>query len=442
MTNGSASGPEQDGWHLAASHATTASPDAAALETAFAGSRWPLFKLTLWTGLLTILTVGLYRFWARTRLRRWYWSAIRPGGFPLEYVGTPYEKLLGFLIAVVILAFYLGVVNLVLMFVSFSLLAAPGAGYLVTFLGVIPIWFYATYRAQRYLMARTRWMGIRFGLGPGAWGYALRACAHWSGTLFTLGAWHPRLRYALAKYRHDRTYYGTQKMAQGGRPGMLYPAFVHVMIGGVLTLGTLAIALPDMLAYFEELETGAIPGALDPSWRMLLLSVPWLLYGIVHYSVEGRRLLVSELRVGGVRLAPRPRVGRILWITLSGNVLRYSFVSILLVGLGAVLAGAALAIGLNPALFEDGDPGPLLDGLFGSLPTWLPIALTAALYFFIFLLWNVLTQIFLTMPTWRHYAATLGVEGSGHLRDIAQRARDESREAGGFAEALDVGAAI
>ena len=57
----------------------------------------------------------------RTRLRRWYWSAIRPGGHPLEYVGDPIEKLLGFLFAVVVLAFYIGIVNLVLMFFSFAL---------------------------------------------------------------------------------------------------------------------------------------------------------------------------------------------------------------------------------------------------------------------------------------------------------------------------------
>ncbi|MEM8592624.1 MAG: DUF898 family protein, partial [Pseudomonadota bacterium] len=46
------------------------------------GRRRRLFGLALWTGFLTVLTLGLYRFWARTRLRRWYWSAIRPGGFP------------------------------------------------------------------------------------------------------------------------------------------------------------------------------------------------------------------------------------------------------------------------------------------------------------------------------------------------------------------------
>jgi hypothetical protein len=33
----------------------------------------------------------------KTRLRRWYWSSIRPDGLPLEYFGDPLEKLLGIL---------------------------------------------------------------------------------------------------------------------------------------------------------------------------------------------------------------------------------------------------------------------------------------------------------------------------------------------------------
>ena len=118
---------------------------------------------------MTVLTLGIYRFWMKTRLRRWYWSAIRPGG-QLEYVGDPWEKLLGFLIAVLILAFYIGIVNLILMFLSFSLFQGNVAAYALSLVGVIPLWFYAQYRARRYVLARTRWRGLRFGLEPGAWG--------------------------------------------------------------------------------------------------------------------------------------------------------------------------------------------------------------------------------------------------------------------------------
>ena len=142
------------------------------LQTEYIGRRGRLFGLALCTGLMTVLTLGMYRFWMKTRLRRFYWSAIRPGGQPLEYVGEGLEKLLGFLIAVVFLAFYIGVVNLILMFLSFSLFQGNVAAYVLSFLGIIPILFFAQCRARRYILARTRWRGIRFGLEPGAWGYA------------------------------------------------------------------------------------------------------------------------------------------------------------------------------------------------------------------------------------------------------------------------------
>ena len=99
------------------------------MEVWFVGNRSALFWLALKTGFWTVLTLGFYRFWMKTRLRRWYWSAIRPGGHPLEYVGDPLEKLLGFFIAVVILTFYIGIVNLLLMFVSFSFFQNSFVGY-------------------------------------------------------------------------------------------------------------------------------------------------------------------------------------------------------------------------------------------------------------------------------------------------------------------------
>ena len=125
-----------------------------------------LFWLVTWTGALTIVTLGIYRFWARTRLRRYIWSSIRPGGDSFEYTGTGLEKFLGFLIALVVLAVYLGLLQVVLSFIGFSLWGAItseprgpmdvvtqlGATY-VTGLAVLPLIFFAQYRARRYMLS-------------------------------------------------------------------------------------------------------------------------------------------------------------------------------------------------------------------------------------------------------------------------------------------------
>ena len=52
---------------------------------------------------LNIVTMGFYRFWARTRLRRFLWSNVEVLGDPLLYSGTGMELFKGFLRALVVI---------------------------------------------------------------------------------------------------------------------------------------------------------------------------------------------------------------------------------------------------------------------------------------------------------------------------------------------------
>jgi hypothetical protein len=390
---------------------------AAGVPTAFAGARGPLFRLALRTGLLTVLTLGVYRFWMKTRLRRYYWSSVRPGGHPLEYVGDPTEKLLGFLIAVVALAFYIGIVNLILMYLSFALLQGDVTAYALSFAGVIPIWFYAMYRARRYVLARTRWRGIRFGVEPGAWGYAARALLHWGITILSLGLLWPRMTFMLEKYKVDRTFLGNQRLHQGGRWQMLYRPFLPAALCGVaIAVGSAAI--------------GA--GALDFSLLLLLPAGFALLPALVHYAVQSRRLLANTRTAGPLGLVAQPRTSRVIGIYAGGYAL-------ILLALGALLFAATLVIGIVFGVAAATLPN--LEDL-PEVPTWIPATFGVATYFAVFLLWGVLGHVFVTLPLWRHYAETLTVTGTENLTALRQRPRDEFTEAEGFAEALDLGAAI
>ncbi|QFS81627.1 hypothetical protein FIU97_02095 [Roseivivax sp. THAF40] len=357
----------------------------------------------------------------KTRLRRWYWSAIRPGGHPLEYVGDPWEKLLGFLIAVVILAFYIGVVNLILMFVSFSLFQGNVAAYGLSFLGVIPLWFYAQYRARRYILARTRWRGVRFALAPGAWGYAFRALGHWIVTILSLGLLWPRMTFWLEKYKTDRTYFGTARLVQEGRWTMLYPALKWIGIAIGLAL------LSTGLGFAEQ------PGAAAASGVAAALAG---LYGVVYYRVETLRLLTETKRMGDVRLHFTPSAMKVLLIFGFGYLGTLAILALPTIFLGVAILGLQAADML--ADMGAGDALPWLE----ALPPYTLIALSAGLYFAIFLMWSALTQIFVTMPLIRHYALRIAIGTPDGLAKVRQRPRDEAEQAEGFAEALDVGASI
>ena len=392
----------------------------AALQTDFAGRRGRLFRLALKTSLLTVLTLGFYRFWMKTRLRRYYWSSIRPGGVPLEYAGLGTEKLLGFLIAVVFMAFYIGVVNLLLMFASFAVLQGNGVAYLFSLVGVIPIIFFAQYRARRYVLARTRWRGIRFGLEPGAWGYAWRALGHWLLTILTLGLLWPRKTFWLEKYRTDRTRFGTQPLVQEGRWTMLLRPFLPVV------LGVAGIAVAVIL--------GA--GGIYPAFAALAPLAVFTVWAVIHWRVASFRQLANHKRAGRITFRARPRTGRVARIYVLGWLAIGLMLA--LVGIGFLVALALVA----EQVFGSTDPVNDFTALARSLPRWATVVAAVVFYFTAFILLGVLTHVFLTMPLLRHYAETFEIDGAGALPRIAQRGRDEFAEAEGFAEALDVGAAI
>ena len=385
------------------------------------GARRRLLWLALKMDFLTILTLGIYRFWMKTRLRRWYWSAIRPGGHPLEYLGDPFEKLLGFLIAVVILAFYVGIVNLLLVFASFSLFQSNTAAYVASFIVVIPLWFYASYRARRYVLGRTRWRGIRLGVDPGAWGYAGRALVHWAVTLISLGLLWPRMTFMLEKYRAERSWYGTARIEQGGSWTMLYRAALPVLP----VLAMLAIAA---LCFF----TGNIGTAIG----IAVLAGAAGIYAAVHYNVVSWKMLMDHKSAAGLGLRANPSPLRVFGIYIVG----YITTSIVVAIPAALLTLPLLA--LQTSSTGGSMEFPFSVSAISALPEAVLIALTALCYFALFLLWGALRHAFVTMPLLRHYAETLTITGADALKGISQRARDEFSEAEGFAEALDLGAAI
>src|SRR6056297_4057998 len=221
------------------------------------GERKPLFNLAFKTALLTALTLGIYRFWAKTRIRKYIWSSVVGEGDAFEYTGTGLEKFIGFLMAIVILAVYLGIVQMILFYFGLTLFSEPSTqaemiaqmlAIYITFFAVVPLIFFAQYRARRYKLARSRWRGVRFGMENGAWGYALRAIGHWLLTIVTLGILLPRQTFWLEKYKTDRSWYGDGRFVQEGRWSALYPAMTHLLIGvGFILAGGLALALQSPL---------------------------------------------------------------------------------------------------------------------------------------------------------------------------------------------------
>ncbi|MPT49134.1 MAG: DUF898 domain-containing protein [Sphingobium sp.] len=122
--------------------------------------------------LLTIVTLGIYRFWATTRSRRYFWSRTRFVDERLEWTGTGKELFLGFIMAVLLL-------GAPLLFIQFGAQAMILRGMadiaallsMLSFLAIFYLMGVARFRALRYRLGRTYWRGIRGGSDDAGFGY-------------------------------------------------------------------------------------------------------------------------------------------------------------------------------------------------------------------------------------------------------------------------------
>src|SRR3972149_5114193 len=78
-------------------------PVPAAPAVRFIGDRRAYWRLLMRGAVLLAVTLGIYRFWFATDVRRYLWSNTEIAGETLEYTGTPLELLIGFLMAGAIL---------------------------------------------------------------------------------------------------------------------------------------------------------------------------------------------------------------------------------------------------------------------------------------------------------------------------------------------------
>src|SRR6201995_1775495 len=69
----------------------------------FTGDGRAYWRILLRGAMLLAVTLGIYRFWLATDVRRFLWSNTEIAGESLEYTGTPFELLIGFLVAIAIL---------------------------------------------------------------------------------------------------------------------------------------------------------------------------------------------------------------------------------------------------------------------------------------------------------------------------------------------------
>jgi len=200
----------------------------------FTGRGRALFFITVKNLLLKILSLGVYQFWAKCRVRRYLISNFSLQGSAFEYIGTGQELLFGYLKAMAFVLFPLALL--------YALAAVVGGVFeaVLSFLlavGLVYLSFVGRYAALRYLLSRTRWRGIRFFLHGSPWRHA--GALLLQGALFTLtlGILYPFFRNTRLSLLLNNAALGSGHFRYTGRGRDLLLPFLLTILLLPVTLG-------------------------------------------------------------------------------------------------------------------------------------------------------------------------------------------------------------
>jgi uncharacterized membrane protein YjgN (DUF898 family) len=368
------------------------SPVPPPMPVAFSGSRSEFFDLVKRGAALELVTLGFYRFWLLTDIRRHLWSNTLVDGDAAEYTGRGKELLIGFLVALAILVpIYLG----------YFLIGLEAEHYQAFASLPLIVFFYlfgqfAIYRARRYRLTRTVWRGVRFWMSGSGWIYALRASLWGLLSAVTLGLALPWRAAALERYKMRHSYYGDLQGSFEGRG-------------------------------WEFFKRGWWLWLLAPAAMVVYPLAPFI-YGAFK-AVEWRWWL-SGIRFGGVRIEsslPRSALIGLYWKVI-GWIVVLGFVFSAYLGLAAALvasmSGEPFAEFFTSQEFSK------------SIPL---LALVGLGYLVFALAMNVVIRVYLVRDLWVKVLGSVNISGLEAAADVAARGEMANALGEGFADGLDVG---
>jgi len=414
--------------------ADVASPAAAADAVRFLGKEPAYWRLRIKGAALVALTLGLYRFWFATDVRRYLWSSTEIAGDTLEYSGLATELLGGFLLAVAILVpLYTAIASIAL-----ALDTAEVAISAVAFLLLVLLGEFALYRARRYRLTRTVFRGVRFDQHGSAWRYALYALVWWTLIIVTLGLAYPFAQASLQRFKMRHTCYGDLAGEFVGSGSSLFlrgaPIWLLVVAPIIVALLSLAVmidwdglnnarmrgdsdAVTSIMGAFLNHGFGVVATAVGIS-----IAAAVLLYPLFQATVL--RWWISGLRFGAMTVTSRLRTAQVYRVYLRFIVFVVLFM--LVVAAGATLAGFAL--------------GALIARRHGAAFSDLGTsAMTLGLYVVVALGISTIYQVAVTFAMWRLGVQTAELAGADALDSVRASGAASSALGEGLADALGVG---
>jgi uncharacterized membrane protein YjgN (DUF898 family) len=414
------------------------SPVAAAGTVRFLGNEGAYWRLRIKGAALVVVTLGIYRFWLATDVRRFLWSNTEISGDTLEYNGLATELLIGFLFALAILV----PLYMVFALVALELDLVAVAPTLIGFVLLVLLGEYALYRARRYRLTRTVFRGLRFDQHGSPWRYALYALVCWGIVIVTLGLAYPWTQAFIERFKMRHTSYGD---LQGRFEGAGLSLFLRGLPMWLVVVGVPVIAIVamarlidwDMLGHGIALSQGdgdsmntlmknnpqigkAIGLIVSAFFASILVAV--VLYPV--FQAVKLRWWISGLRFGDVAVTSRLRIRQVYWVYL--RVILY----FLLFGLLTTVVGGVLIFAVLEVIRTVHNAG---------LTQIVTGALSLCLYVVVMIGFSTIYQVIVAAGLWRLGAQTAALSGEAALDGVRATGTASSALGEGLADALGVG---
>jgi uncharacterized membrane protein YjgN (DUF898 family) len=410
---------------------TPATGAQAGMAAKFIGQTGDYWQLLIQGNALVAVTLGIYRFWLTTDMRRFLWSNTAIDGESFEYTGRGIELFLGFLIAIAVLV----PIYVVVIGASFLIKGLEDFAATILFLVLFVLGQYAIYRARRYRLTRTVFRGVRLHQSGSAWGYAFRSVGWWVLILLTLGVAYPWAQANLERYRMRHTFYGDMpgRFAGSGTSLFLRGIILWLILIGPVFIGLFRISATDWAALVTAIAESAQSGGksipqVGSAAKFLAFAPSWIIIvGLIMYpafEAMTMRWWLSGLRFGEIAVTSTLRTGSIYWIYVKYLL---AVLALLVAAIGVMAVGAGLLWAAVGTL-QRSVTAQILGSVFGVI-----------FYVVLLLALSTLYQAIVKLSIWRTAVESLDISNFHMVELVKADGRESSPFGEGLADALNVG---
>ena len=202
----------------------------------FHGTGGSLFGIQIVNIFLMLLTLGIYSFWAKVRVRRYLMGQMEFEGDRFAYHGTGKELLIGFLKAMLIFGVPVSLLNVLPELLGAGMAIKVLAGILLYLIVLVFIPF-AMVGTRRYRLSRSSWRAIRFSFRGKVADFIKLFVSGSLLTPITLGLYYPFFETKRYGFMISHSHFGNQKFHFDGQGRDLFGSYLLALLLFFPTLG-------------------------------------------------------------------------------------------------------------------------------------------------------------------------------------------------------------